>query len=140
MRRILVVANRTLCEQHLLDELRRRKEAGPVTFHLLVPASHPTGAWTWSETQAEQEARARLDDLLETLAIGGIGATGEVGDAQPVSAVDDLLRRASFDEIIVSTLPVGTSSWLAENVVRRITAHSGLPVTHVVAERQPAER
>jgi hypothetical protein len=135
MKRVMVVANRTLCEQHLLDAVRTRKEVGPVAFHVLVPASHPRGGWT--DAKAEQEARARLDETLETLAIGGIPATGEIGDADPVAAVGDLLRREAFDEIIVSTLPSGISRWLSENVVRRMTRY-GLPVTHVVAETVPA--
>lgn len=137
MKRILVIANRTLCEQHLLDELHRRREMGQVMFHLLVPASHPHGGWT--DAQARTEASERLDDMLDTLASASIGATGEVGDANPVFAAGDLLRRGEvFDEIVVSTLPVGVSRWLANNVVRRLRTNTGLPVTHVVAERAPA--
>ena len=136
MKRILVVANRTLCEQHLLDELRRRRAGGAVTFHFVVPATHPSG-WTWTESQAELEARARLEALVDTLAVAGIGATGEIGDASPVAAVTDVLRREPFDELIISTLPVGLSRWLSQNVVRRLRS-TGLPVTHVVAEQVPA--
>jgi hypothetical protein len=131
MKRVLVVANRTLCEQHLLDAIRARREAGGTTFHLLVPASHPPGSWT--DAQARREAGRRLEESLQTLLIGGIPATGEVGDPSPVNAVGDLLRREPFDEIIVSTLPHGVSRWLRQNVLRRMN-HFGLPVTHVVAE------
>ena len=138
MKHVLVVANRTLCEQHLIDEVHRRRKAGEVTFHVLVPAAS-SGTWTWTEAGAYEDARARLDELLETLAIAGVGATGEIGDASPVAAVDDLLRTRKFNEIIVSTLPQGASRWLQGNVVRRIAAHSGLPVTHVVAEQLPLE-
>jgi len=137
MRHILVVANRTLGEQHLLDELHRRQGHGAVAFHVVVPASHPKGTWTWTDDQAEQGARQRLDALLATLAAAGIEATGEIGDASPVAAVEDFLRREPVDEIIVSTLPQGVSRWLAGNVVHRIQEHTGLPVTHVVAEQAP---
>jgi hypothetical protein len=137
MRRILVIANRTLCEQHLLDELRARRSAGTVAFHLLVPASHPAGSWT--DGQAELAARERLEEVLASLAACGIGATGEIGDASPVQAVDDLLRRGErFDELIVSTLPAGMSRWVARSVISRLRTHTGLPVKHVVAETAPA--
>ena len=132
MKRVLVVANKTLCEQHLIDALRARQAAGPARFHLLVPASHPAGAWTDADT--EREARARLEEILDTLAVAAIPAVGEIGDASPVTAVDDLLRRESFDEIIVSTLPSGISRWMSQNVVRRL-GRFGLPVTHVVADQ-----
>jgi hypothetical protein len=130
--RILVVANRTLGERHLLDELHRRQRAGPVEYHVLVPASHPHG--TWTDEQAQEEAATRLAGIQRVLAAEGVEATGEVGDANPVYAVGDLLRRERFDEIVVSTLPAGVSAWLAAGVVRRLR-DLGLPVTHVVAER-----
>ncbi len=61
VQRILVVANHTLYEQHLLDELRRRKGEGPVQVHILVPASHPIRAW--SEGTVLADARARLAEI-----------------------------------------------------------------------------
>ncbi|HVM55392.1 MAG TPA: hypothetical protein VM262_19565 [Acidimicrobiales bacterium] len=133
--RYLVIANRTLCEQHLLDELHRRRAADPgCRFHLVVPASHPSGAFTDGECEAM--AADRLADALDTLAAAGIAVTGEVGDANPVYAVGDVILRelGRFDEIILSTLPVGISRWLAENMVRRLKRSTGLPVTHVIAE------
>jgi len=131
VRRILVVANRTLGERSLLDELHRREREGRVTFHLLVPASHPNGMW--SDQSAREEAQVRLDQLTQRLDSDGIVATGEVVDANPVYGVGDVLRREAFDEIIVSTLPHGVSAWLANNVVRRLRTFE-LPVTHVVAQ------
>ena len=135
MRRYLVIANRTLCEQHLLDEVHRRRVAEPgCRFHLVVPASHPNG--TFTDEQCWRMAEERLAEALDTLAAGGISATGEVGDANPVYAVGDVLLReiGRFDEIILSTLPVGSSKWLSQNVVRRLRRSTGLPVTHVIAE------
>jgi GABA permease len=131
MKRILVVANRTLVEPHLLAELHRRKDEGEVAFHILVPASHPSGFWT--DETARTEAQERLDTILEALRSSEIEADGEIGDANPVYGVGDVLRREGFDEIIVSTLPVGVSHWLANNVVKRMR-HYGIPVAHVVAE------
>lgn len=134
MTRVLLVANRTACEQHLLEEVERRRAAGPCELHLLVPMSHPSG--TWTDDQVARMARERLAEALAELASHGIDATGSVGDANPVTAVGDLLRHDRFDEIVVSTLPQGMSRWLGQNVVRRMRSAHGLPVTHVVA--QPA--
>ena len=135
MRRYLVIANRTLCEQHLIDEVHRRRVAEPgCRFHLIVPATHPSGAYT--DEQCWAAAEERLAEALEIFAVAGISATGEVADADPVYAVGDVLLRelGRFDEIIISTLPVGTSKWLAQNMVRRLRRSTGLPVTHVLAE------
>lgn len=132
MKRILIVANRTACEQHLIDEVRRRRAEAPTSFHLLVPATHPAG--TWTDAQAEKLAKERLAEASDTLAAAGVSVTGSVGDANPVFAVGDLLRHERFDEIIVSTLPQGVSGWLGQNVVRRMRSSFDLPVAHVVAE------
>jgi hypothetical protein len=134
MRRYLVVAHRTLGGQHLLDEVRRRHEAGESEFHLLVPVHHPSGAWT--DGSVERDAKKVLDGGLEQLRAAGIEATGEIGDANPVYAVDAVLRRDRFDEIIVSTLPVKASKWLKMDVPSRMAREFSLPIVHVVADAE----
>jgi hypothetical protein len=47
--------------------------------------------------------------------------------------VADVLRREPFDELIVSTSPLGVSRWFRQNVIRPMSRF-GLPVTQVVAE------
>ena len=138
MRRYLVVAHRTLGGAHLLDELHSRREDDPYcTFHLIVPEYHPTNR-TWTDHQVRLEAKHVLDEMLERLAEMRIGATGEIGDANPIYAVGSALRREgrhAFAGIILSTLPKGISRWWLLDVPRRMaTEYPDIPVTHVVAE------
>jgi hypothetical protein len=136
MHRYLVVAHRTLGGAHLADEVRARLEAGPCSFHLVVPVHHPMGAW--SDHDAEAMTTKVLEAGLEQFRSLGAEVTGEMGDANPVYAVDTVLRRepGTFDSIILSTLPVGPSRWLKWDVPNRMARVSGLPVVHVVAERE----
>ncbi len=65
----------------------------------------------------------------------GLPVSGEVGDANPVYAVLDVLRRegpTAFTGIIVSTLPHAISHWIHLDAPRRIQRNTTLPVTHVV--------
>ena len=138
MRRYLVVAHRTLGGAHLLEELHRRREEDPYcTFHLIVPEYHPSNR-TWTEHQVQLAAKQVLDEMLERLAEVRIGATGEIGDANPVYAVGSALRREgrdAFAGIILSTLPKGISRWWLLDVPRRMASeYPDIPVTHVVAE------
>jgi hypothetical protein len=138
MRRYLVVAHRTLGGAHLLDELHRLREEDPYcTFHLIVPEYHPATR-TWDEHSVMRAARATLDEMLERLAEMRIGATGEIGDSNPVYAVGSTLRRESrhsFAGIILSTLPKGISRWWLLDVPRRMAAaYPELPLTHLVAD------
>jgi hypothetical protein len=138
MRRYLVVANQTVTEPHLLQKVRDCMAADDCTFHIVVPASHPNGAWTEHSVQAA--AQERLDAGLDAFGKMGATVTGEVGDASPVRAVGDVLLRDDFDEIILSTLPPGPSRWLKQDVISRMRSRYDVPVTHVAAGPMAAQR
>jgi hypothetical protein len=136
----MVVAHRTLVEDHLLDHVRGLCEAGDCRFYLVVPVTHPMGAW--SEGEIEAAAEARLEEGKAAFRAVGAEVTGEVGDANPVYAVAAALRGRPDEDwagIIVSTLPPGISRWLGLDAVSRIKREFDLPVTHLVAARAPAE-
>lgn len=134
MRRYLVVANRTLGGEHLLDEVRARVAEGPCALHVLVPVTPVKGhALTWNEGHSRTEAQKHLDAELDRLRKLGAGVTGELGDPNPVTAIADTLRKHDFDGIILSTLPPGASRWLKLDLPHRVERDFGLPVTHVVA-------
>ena len=133
MRRCLIVANQTLMSAQLREEVLRRRDAGDHEFHVVVPATHAHGTALWTEGQALAHAREALDEGLGHFRADGIYATGEVGDADPVLAVNDVVTRRDVDEIIVSTLPLGVSKWLKRDLPHRLERRFGLPVTHVAA-------
>jgi hypothetical protein len=137
MRRYLVVANQTLGGGDLLVLLRELAES-PSTFHVLVPASPPVDH-LWTEAEAAATARRRLDTALERFQALGIEVTGEVGDARPMQAIDDVLARESFDGIVISTLPPRLSRWLRLDLVHRVQTTFGLPVRHVISHRETVE-
>ena len=71
---------------------------------------------------------------LVALWSAGVTADGEIGDSDPVVALQDALRRYRPDEVIVSTHPPGRSNWLEKGVVEKARAVAApLPVFHVVA-------
>lgn len=141
MRAYLVVAHRTLVEDHLLDHVRSLCAEGDCRFHLVVPVTHPRDH-AWSDGEVEAEARRRLAEGVAAFEAIGASVTGEVGDANPVYAVGTALRTSEVDEwagIIVSTLPPGMSRWLGLDAVSRIRRDVDLPVVHLIASRAPAE-
>jgi hypothetical protein len=117
----LVVANRTLLGDHLLEVLRARAEGGDARFHLVVPAGPVPGFFTHGEAQAA--AAIRLEEGLAKLKELGLEATGAVGDGDPVTAINDAMLASpddGFDEIILSTLPPGPSRWIGADVPHRV--------------------
>jgi GABA permease len=138
MRRYLVVANRTLGGGHLLAKVRECLAAGPCEFHVLVPASHTTKDFTWTEGTDRAAAEARLAEAMARFRAAGAIVTGEVGDAAPLEAIRDVMRRQQFDEIILSTLPPGVSRWLGQDLPHRVEKQFRLPIQHVVAVEEVA--
>jgi hypothetical protein len=128
MRHYLVVANQTLKQPELTEKIRTCNEAGPCDFFLLVPATRSHGPLRWTPADAFAVARRRLDSALERFRALGADVVGDVGDPSPVVAIGDVLRRRSFDALILSTLPVGPSQWLRGDVPVRIQRLFGIPV------------
>jgi hypothetical protein len=128
MRHYLVVANQTLKQPELTEKIRTCKDAGPCDFFLVVPATRAHGPLRWTPADARAVAKRRLEGALERFGALGADFVGEVGDPSPVVAIGDVLRRRSFDALILSTLPVGPSQWLRGDVPARIQQLFGLPV------------
>jgi hypothetical protein len=90
--------------------------------------------WASDEDPARADAQARLDSSLARLKRLGIDARGEVGDAEPLQAIEDALRTFGPDELIVSTHPEGRSHWLEKGIVSQARERFDLPITHVVVD------
>jgi nucleotide-binding universal stress UspA family protein len=138
MRRYLVVANQTLGGEALAEKVRASVVSQPCRFHILVPATPPQEHLTFTEGEANAIAQKRLDMALAQFRELGADVDGEVGVANPLHAIEDVFMREQFDEIILSTLPSGLSRWLKLDLPSRVADKFGLPVTHLVAERESA--
>ena len=84
-------------------------------------------------------AQGRLDASLDRLRSLGIDASGEVGDGDPLQAMEDALRTFGADEIIISTHPEGRSHWLERGVVEKARERFAVPITHVVVDLEREE-
>jgi GABA permease len=133
--RILVVANETVGGPELLSEIRQRSEGKRAEVLVVVPAlNSPLRYWVSDEDDARSAAKRRLDESLSSMRSVGLDARGEIGDGDPIQAIEDALRTFRPDELIVSTHPAGRSHWLERGVVERARERFALPVTHVVVD------
>lgn len=132
--RILVCANETVGAAALRELLAER--AGRLSEDVLVvcPAlNSPVRTWTSDEDAARAAAEQRLRESLALLAQAGVRARGEIGDGDPLQALEDALRVFPADEIVISTHPPGQSNWLERGVVEAARERFDVPVTHVVS-------
>jgi hypothetical protein len=139
-RRILVIANETVGGRELLAILKEKAEAVEERLLVVCPAlNSQVRTWTSDEDGARAAAQQRLDASLARLRREGIQADGEVGDADPLQAMEDALRRFGADEIVISTHPEGRSHWLERNVVGNARDRFDVPITHVVVDLEAAQ-
>jgi dodecin len=148
VRRLLVVGNRTLTRPELTALLATQRQHGRLEVHVVVPRDPEplaplmvgdpsvgvmlTSAQLFeTEKASELETEHRLEDFLRQLTDLNIAATGEIGPVNPVHAVQRVLTRAEFDEIIVATLTPTISRWLHMDVPSRLRRVTTTPVTHL---------
>ena len=123
---VLVIGSQTVAGEPVLEAVRERATQSPAEFTVVVPADPPG-------------AERRVQRTLAQLRAAGVEATGHVGDPDPVCAVVNAIHDEPVDEIIISTFPRATSGWLRRDVLGRIRKHTGVPMRHVVVEREEAE-
>jgi len=134
-RRILVVANETVGGRALREVIRQRSQGRRGNVLVVAPAQpSPLQHLTSDEDRARVDAQGRLDDSLAKLRQAGISARGEVGDSDPLQAIEDALRTFGADEIVISTHPEGRSHWLEQGVVSGARERFAVPITHVVVD------
>jgi hypothetical protein len=134
MKEVLVIANRTLGGEKLLDAVRERASSGEVRFRLVVPQTKPGAGLVIYDEAVRESAQVRVDLALSTVSAEGIQATGEVGDGDPFMATMDAVAVHRPDEIFLSTYPAAHSGWLRRDLIERIQNATALPVRHIVVD------
>jgi hypothetical protein len=139
-KRILVIANETVGGEALREQIRKRGEGRRAEVLVVTPALNtPLRHFVSDTDSAREQARQRLEASLSRLREAGIEARGEVGDGDPLQAIEDALRTFGADEVIISTHPEGRSNWLERGVVTGARDRFAVPITHVVVDLE-AER
>ena len=135
--RILVVANETVGGAELLDRVKQSSSNRKSAVLVVAPALNtPLRHLASDEGPARAQAQDRLDRSLARLREEGIEARGEVGESDPLQAIEDALRTFGADEIVISTHPEGRSNWLERGVVTAARERFAVPITHVVVDER----
>jgi len=134
-RHILVIANETVVGRALEEEIRYRARGYDARVLVVAPALNtPLRTLTSDVDGAMRDARERLNQSLGVLLAAGFDARGEIGDGNPLQAIEDALRTFGADEIIISTHPPGRSNWLERDVVVKARERFPMEITHVIVD------
>lgn len=125
----LVVANRTVTGEELLERLRAKAGDSPHEHLFIVVVPQEGGHGHHAE-----EARKRLNTMLEKVRGEGLLAAGMIGDPDPYIATMNALQWFRVNDVVISTLPAEKSGWMRAHLPERIEADAGIPVEHVVVD------
>ena len=132
--RLLVVANQTCPCPELAATVAATVADGGEVLVVSPALNRRLRHWVSDVDAAVAAAAERLALAVDHLAEAGVSARGEVGDADPLLAIDDALAGFTADEIVISTHPPGRSNWLEKGLIEKARERYLQPVTHVVSE------
>jgi hypothetical protein len=129
-RRLLMVVTTEVADAALRDLVRSR--AGDDAEMVVGAPASEISRLDWL-TNADDDARDEAASLAEKTAEATPTENVEanVGDSDPLKAIEDALRTFPADEIIVVTRPDDEAGWLEEGTGETAQSRFRLPVTRV---------
>jgi len=133
-RRVLVVANDTLSEEALLNEVERLASVPSTHVLVLVPALISPGArLTGAVDDLLDQARVRLNTALDRVGHDLVVA-GKISEVDPLEGIEDAFATFAPDEVIVSTRWERAASGLEPRLAGLVRERFAVPVRHLVFE------
>ena len=134
-RRLLVVTTVPVEGGVLRDRVREHAGAD-AEVRIVAPASDLSPLqWLATDEDAARDEAAQIAEAAEQAIEPKAGTVqAEVGDADPVQAIEDALREFPADEVLVVTRPGDEAGWLEQDAAEEASERFGVPVTHLVLD------
>ena len=131
--RLLVVATAPV-DPRVLRETVREHAGVSANVRIVAPAAD-VSRLQWLAND-EDGARSEAEDVAREVE-GSVApearlTEAEVGDSDPVQAIEDALRTFPAEEVVVVTRSGEDASWLEEGSAEEARERFGVPVTHLV--------
>jgi len=91
--------------------------------------------WVSDPDEAIEEAETAQTDTVERLEEEGVDAAGQVGESDPVQAVDDALATFAADRILLVAHPEGERDYREDEALAEAGTRWGIPIAHAVISR-----
>jgi hypothetical protein len=134
-RRLLVVTTAAVDPQALRERVHRHTGGQAAEVKIVAPAADVSPLqWLASDEDAARGDAERVAEESAAAVAGEARVEGaEVGDTDPVQAIEDALRTFPADEVIVITREGEAASWLETDAGAEANERFGVPVTHLTA-------
>ena len=137
-RRILVVTTAPVEGDALRERVRDHAGGEEAELHVVATASDlsPLDWLATDEDEARREAAERAAGAEDAVVPEAGAVESEVGDTDPVQAIEDALRTFPADELLLVTRPDDDAGWLEEGAAAEALERFSLPVTHLVVDAE----
>ena len=102
--RVLIFLNEVAGGRKLLSAARELADAGANYFAVVAPQNQPVVGQLVDTEELREAAQSRVDVTQQVLAAFGIEAEGAVMDRDSALALDDAVRAAKPDHVLISCL------------------------------------
>lgn len=136
-RRALVVVNEQVAGRELRDVLLEHLGKDVSQVFVVAPALADSGLkHTMGDIDdAIEPARERLQSTLQELRDAGLNADGEVGDSDPVQAINDEIIKFDPEQILVVAHRDEEGAFAEKGLLEQAERDFDLPVTELVVNR-----
>jgi hypothetical protein len=130
---VLVVATARIEGAGAVEAVRRAQAAtgrdSPEVLVLAPALNRPVSHWLSDLRRARLEAQERLAVSIGVLAAAGVDARGQVGDTDPIQAIEDVLRSFPAAQLVFVT-----DSGSGDDAVAELRRRLDRPVTHAIGD------
>jgi hypothetical protein len=136
--RALVVIDEAVSGRELTRALTERLEGGIEEVFVVAPALPESRLelMMGDVDGAIPPARERLEETLEALRAAGVKASGEVGDSDPIQAMNDEVVKFAPDQIILVAHNEAEGSPVEKGLLEQAERDLDLPVLELVVTRE----
>ena len=135
--RVLVVTTIAVAGARLREQVLRETGEADAEVRIVAPATKLSPLkWLANE---EDNARGQAEEVAQE-AGNAVGAASEldveveVGDSDPVQAIEDALRTFPADRLVIVTPTGERANWLEKESAAEAIERFELPVTHLAAD------
>jgi hypothetical protein len=135
MKRVLVVATTPVDQEALQSRLREKTGEG-AEIKVVAPASDvsPLQWLATDEDKARGEAETVAREAAQAVEPEAERVEAEVGDSDPVQAIEDALRTFPAEEIVLVIRSDDEAGWLEKDADAEVSERFGIPLTRLVVD------
>jgi hypothetical protein len=137
-RQLIAVVTDTLAGSESVEAIKQQGNGDGLRVRLIAPAveanvfRHTMG----DIDEPKREAEQRLEASLAELRRNGIEASGDIGDPDPVQAVQDALLEGPADEVVIFEHAAGQARWFEDGLFEKAKQELKPPLRMFVIEAE----